>query len=136
MNLIWDLFNYPKKSDLDFNSDWKISNPPMFDANTPMWNSQLDEIIIFKPITYYKIWCGLFSNSPLFSYNKVFKSVTVKVAFNKETKIPLFNPLILNDNGLPIIGWDIDNPPTGSWGIDKSKIDILPLSEYIDLLPS
>jgi hypothetical protein len=44
----------------------------------------------------------------------------------------LFDPLLLDDNGLPVTNWDLTNPPTGlKWSIDEANVVIKSLKEYI-----
>lgn len=135
--VIWDLFNtFPRNGNFSFNSSWTISDPPRFDAETPMWDSSLDEIAVFKPETYFSIWSGVYHSAPIFRYSDAFRSTAIKVAFRTDTLTPLFDPLALDANGQPLTAWDIDHPPTGSWGVDPSLVQVLDLAEYIALLPA
>jgi hypothetical protein len=85
-----------------------------------MWDPSLDEIIIFGTKTYFKAWRGDYDNLAYFSYGYNFAQLGEKlqIAYNKDTYQALFNPLLLDANGLPKLNWDIDHPPMKSWGID------------------
>lgn len=98
-----------------------------------MWDPSLDEIILYKTTTFFKKWKGDFAKSPQFRYRYPFAHLgdKLKVAYNKETKFPIFDPLELDVNGFPIINWDIDN-----YSGDNTNVAVESLASYIDKYPS